>query len=632
MGRLNTLVNRWAFWWVAAAAPIALAQATASPANAWSAVGNTVQLLGLPSPASGPVARVWFSEQDQRLIVRLPDGRVLSSTDGDRWTAEDEIPAPPAAGILAGGPEPESLVRVSTDQRVWYAGRTNVWRSDDGGAHWKTLTNYRGHSILGGSLSDLAVDSADPEHIVAATSTGVWVSMDGGQTWQGWNDGLPNLPVQRLYLAPSGSRGLRIGVTREASLLRELEWLPGQKSGWTEVTGAPDAAAENALKTRLTAEIHGEVTSAVASGESLFAGLSDGRLYASLDRGRNWRSFTVGSGAIVRLWSDPSDARLALAVSGGLEGRGSRVWRTVNGGQWWDDLTANLPEGRISGIAADAASGAIYLATSKGVFWTMSNLRAPAPETAWMTLAPTPSLMVRDVILDASSTTLYAAVAGNGLFSIQAPHRQKIPTVVDAADYTQKAAAPGSLLTVVGSGVRSATANRQTAPVLASSTTESQVQLPYSLTGDSVQVEVQSQQGVWRFPLTLKPAAPSVLVDHDGSPFVLDGDSGTPIDALHPLRPGGRLQILAAGLGRVDPEWPTGLAAPIQDPPRVVATVRVLLDGQGLEQTQATLAPGYVGYYLIEARVPDFLDAGAGELWIEVGGNASNRVRVYVDR
>jgi uncharacterized protein (TIGR03437 family) len=130
----------------------------------------------------------------------------------------------------------------------------------------------------------------------------------------------------------------------------------------------------------------------------------------------------------------------------------------------------------------------------------------------------------------------------------------------------------------------------------------------------------------------LKPAAPAVLVDHDGSPFVLDADSGTPIDALHPARPGGRLQILAAGLGRVDPEWPTGLAAPIQDPPRVVAPVRVLLDGQGLEQTQATLAPGYVGYYLIEARVPDFLDAGAGERWIEVGGNASNRVRVYVDR
>jgi len=71
--------------------------------------------------------------------------------------------------------------------------------------------------------------------------------------------------------------------------------------------------------------------------------------------------------------------------------------------------------------------------------------------------------------------------------------------------------------------------------------------------------------------------------------------------------------------------------APIDDPPRVVASVRVILDGTPLEVTRATLAPGYAGFYLVEFEMPAFLNAGTAELYLEASGRPSNRVRVYIE-
>ena len=113
--------------------------------------------------------------------------------------------------------------------------------------------------------------------------------------------------------------------------------------------------------------------------------------------------------------------------------------------------------------------------------------------------------------------------------------------------------------------------------------------------------------------------------------MVLDADSGVLLDAMTPARPGSRVQILATGLGRVDPAWPSGMPAPIEDPPSVRAPVFVFLDRSPIEVERATLAPGYVGFYLVEFFVPDIVNTGPAELYIESGGNQSNRTRIYLE-
>ena len=78
---------------------------------------------------------------------------------------------------------------------------------------------------------------------------------------------------------------------------------------------------------------------------------------------------------------DPSDPRVAVAALSARNSpapssaKPSYVLRTINGGGFWDDMTANLPDTAAAhGVAADRASGAIYVATDGGIFFTATDL------------------------------------------------------------------------------------------------------------------------------------------------------------------------------------------------------------------------------------------------------------------
>jgi len=112
---------------------------------------------------------------------------------------------------------------------------------------------------------------------------------------------------------------------------------------------------------------------------------------------------------------------------------------------------------------------------------------------------------------------------------------------------------------------------------------------------------------------------------------VLDAASGLVIDSGTALRAGSLVQVLATGLGRVTPEWPTGVPAPVDSPPAVAAAVTAYLDGTPIRVTRATLAPTLIGNYLVELQLPSIVDRGVGELRIVVNGEESNRVKIYLE-
>jgi uncharacterized protein (TIGR03437 family) len=62
----------------------------------------------------------------------------------------------------------------------------------------------------------------------------------------------------------------------------------------------------------------------------------------------------------------------------------------------------------------------------------------------------------------------------------------------------------------------------------------------------------------------------------------------------------------------------------------VVADVAVYLDRVPVTVARATLAPGYVGIYIVECETPATMNAGPAELYMEAAGVESNRVTVYV--
>ena len=414
----------------------------------------------------------------------------------------------------------------------------------------------------------------------------------------------------------------------------EFEWAPGEKNAW-KPSGTLDVQRETALQQVLSQSLDATITAVAAVGNFVYAGSSDGQLWSSSDKAATWNTSTDHpSGAVESIYVDPKDSRIALVAFGNPKAgeRSGRVFRSMNGGLFWDDITANLPEGAVHGIAADRASGAVYIATDAGVFFTMTDLASAGRATPWVNIAGNlPAVPAMDVKLDAGANQLFAALDGYGVYAVVAPHRLRDVRVVNAADYSARPAAPGGLLSVLGTRVLAAQIADSTVPVLAASETSSQIQVPFEAKGSALSLGLQAGSGRMNITLPLQSVSPAIFVDPDGTPLVLDGDSGILLDGSKPAHAKSRIQILATGLGRVNPDWATGVSAPLSDPPRVAASVRVVMDGRPLEVKQATLAPGYIGFYLIEAILPDIVNAGPAELYVEADGQASNRVRLSIE-
>ncbi len=614
------------------ALPVLVAQTNSLPLE-WRKVGTTTLDLSLAGPATGPVERAWYSADGKLLSVTTSSQRTYQTSDFERWqisTGGQPVSPNPVSATPANLPETGARVQPAFGQpgRFYAAGKF-AWRSDDGGISWTNLTGFKGGSILGNGLNSLAVSPTDPNEVVVTGSRGVWRSLDGGLTWAGLNDSLPNLPVRRLVQVPDGTHPLRVSLGMDVG---QVEWRNGNKSGWQTIPDT-NSPADAILRSRLSLDLNAVISATATAGDFIYAGSADGRLWGSSDRGKTWKGPSDPAGGPVEsIYVDSKDPQFALAALGA--NAKARVERTVNTGAFWDDLTDNLPAGNVYNVTADRNSGTLYLAADAGVFMTRYNdLRVLANATPWTLVkaGPDGSAAV-DVALDPAGNQLFAAFDGAGVYATMAPHRFRYPSVVSAGDMTSRPAAPGALLSVLGSRIEAARAGDLSAPVLAVSDTQSQIQVPFEASGNTLSLSMDSANGRITLGLPLQNVAPAVLVDHDGSPLLLNADTGLIFDASTPAHANSRLQILATGLGRVTPDWPTGMPAPLENPSKVVIPTRVYLNKEPLEVTRATLAPGYVGFYLIEVQLPAIVNSGSAELYVEADGHPSNHVLLYLEQ
>jgi len=536
----------------------------------WRAIGTTVVFNSRAGFSGGPLAGVWFSSDGAALEVQLVDGRIFRSSDFESWTPTAK--AGNRAAIVSKVVDllPEIGLRAfaapGNAYRAYGAGRW-LWRSDDAGKHWMNLVADEETRLIGENIRALAVSPADPDRLAVVTDEGLWLTVDGGSAWVSLNAGLPNLRLPQLLSAPQGGRGL----VAEWENGETVEWVPGAKAAW-------HVRAERPIKR---------------------------------DKLK---------------WADAARPEIRLEVR---KTDRARLYRSINGGGQWDDLTSDLVGQEIYGLAADRASGGIYLATDRGVYYTLNNLEIGSGPTSWIRLGGNlPREAALDVLLNDGGNFLYVSIAGEGVFLTYAPHRRRVPALMSAADSNSRAAAPGGLMSVVGMKLTQAQLAGRSLPILSATADETQLQIPYDAVVPSPLLELSSEGGNLRMDLELAETAPVIFTDRDGAPLLLDAESGELLDATQPLRAGMRVQILLTGLGRVEPEWPTGVAAPLTNSPKVVAAVRVWMNSQTLEVSKAELAGGYVGFYAVEIKLPPIVDRGLASLRVEAGGRYSNTIRV----
>ena len=611
----------------------------------WRHIGNLVLDEALAGAASGPCKRVWYGPGGV-LYVQTGSGRVYQTADLENWQASmAQVPPVSPNAVVRSLPEAGAQTRAfpGDGSRV-YAFGEYVYRSEDGGAHWENATVYRGASLgatsmIGGVVFDLAIAPGNSDEIVAAGAAGVFRSVDGGRSWSGLNEDLPNLPVTRLLDLPVGDQGARLALNNDTA----AAWPPGDKQAWIPANNT-DLVQETQLRLALSSVRGASVTALAIAGDFIYSGMRDGTILVSTDSGVSWQVFSpsagpAGSGPVERFWVDPQDPRVALAALGAAPADPLRasapvhVLHTVNGGAFWDNFTANLGDAAVHGVAADPASGALYAATDRGVFLAYTDLNSLGTVQSWTALAGLPDgAAAMDVKLDAQGNLLWTALDGYGVYAALAPHRLRDPSVVSAADMIKRAVAPGSLVSILGAQVDGVQAGGIAAPVLAATGGESQIQIPFESRGAALPMSASVAGAPLNLPsLPLAAAAPVIFVARDGSPMLLDADKGVMLDAMTAAHSGTRIQILATGLGRVTPAWPTGVPAPLENPPLVAGNVHVYLDRSPVEVTRAELAPGYVGFYLIEIAVPKISNYGPAELYLDVDGASSNRVRVYIE-
>jgi len=319
---------------------------------------------------------------------------------------------------------------------------------------------------------------------------------------------------------------------------------------------------------------------------------------------------------------------------------------------------------RASATAAPADAGLVEIVDATTQRTTASANALEGPLTAATGTARV-NTSGRTMALDPSGATAYVLTASGlsiipigSAASAQTPQLAGSP-VVNAANFTAPVA-PVGLISVFGKNLAATatasatplptilggtcvTLNNAPIPLLATTAGQINAQLPPTLAAGSYPIVVRSianQAASGSVNVTVSKYAPAIFFDAQG-PVILHKD-GTRVNKQHPATRDEELTIYATGLGTTtggkvtagvpSPSSPLAVTAPIQlwfgNP--TISNTAVIVDWSGL-------APGYIGVYQINCRIPgNHYNGNALPVTLRIGGVSSpttgpTAAVVYVD-
>jgi len=206
-----------------------------------------------------------------------------------------------------------------------------------------------------------------------------------------------------------------------------------------------------------------------------------------------------------------------------------------------------------------------------------------------------------------SAAATAAGVAPGGLVSLY------------GANLKSQAAQAGSLPLPLGLDDVTVTIGGVRAPLLYAGPRQANFQAPFGLQG-RVTLELTNGVTTDSLEVEVRPTAPAI--------FTVD-QSGSGLGAIRAAAQS--LEIYCAGLGEVTPAVPAGAAAPASPLARVIAPVRVTVDGAEAEVYFAGLAPNFAGLYQVNVAVPPAARRGLRvPVVVTAGGVPSNVVEAIL--
>jgi photosystem II stability/assembly factor-like uncharacterized protein len=293
---------------------------------------------------------------------------IWRTTDGgDSW--ESRLVSPNPSEFAGFGWYFGNIWVHPTNSNTVYLGDMEHWRSTDGGAHWSSILHQQ-HV----DMHAMWQNPNNPNYIVTGNDGGVFTSINGGTSWtkrydlhitQFYAITIDQLMPQRLY-----------GGTQDNSTPRTLT---GGIDDW-DVLFYGDGFYANVDWT---------------NSNIIYAESQYGYLGKSTNLGEDWDFITYGISSSERTnWNTP--VIISPHDHNVLFYGAERVYRTTNGGGFWNPISPNLTGGAGGGnliygtvttisqspldadvIWAGTDDSRVWVTTNGGGFWTMVSSDLP---------------------------------------------------------------------------------------------------------------------------------------------------------------------------------------------------------------------------------------------------------------
>jgi photosystem II stability/assembly factor-like uncharacterized protein len=244
-----------------------------------------------------------------------------------------------------------------------------------------------GPATMSGRFTEVSVNESNPyEFYVAAATGGLWKTTDNGVTWKVVFENQAVNSIGTVTVDQRNPRTVWVG-TGEATNRQSSGWGDGvYKSSDGGATWVNMGLRNTARIARIVVDPANSDIVYVASPGHLWGPNTERGLFKTTDGGRTWAAILTRdeNTGVVDVAIDPSDSRILYAALyqhrrtpfgfvGG--GPGSGLYRSLDGGGTWRQLTNGLPEGTVGRISISIYRKdprIVYVSVEKGLRYTSS--------------------------------------------------------------------------------------------------------------------------------------------------------------------------------------------------------------------------------------------------------------------